>query len=448
MMIMDPHLAASGPPRKKTALYLSLPVMSWALYDFANTIFSSNIITIFFPFYLSSVVGGSGQMDQIASTIISYANAAVSILLVLLSPLYGVWIDQTGKKKKYVVTFAAGAILSTLLMSFFAQFSSSETFFSLPASVFLVILAFMAGKFFYQSSLVFYDAMLPDVSSKENLPLLSGFGVAVGYTGTILGLSVYFLTGKGNFSDAFLYSGVLFLLFSLPIMFIYKEKQQSSGLLSPSKSGGVFSGYREIAATFKEIRAFRDLFLFMLAYFFFNDAIATAIAMMAPYASSVIGFSQGTFILLYLTATLFSIIGSFCFGYYTKKAGSKQALYMVGFLLVIALLLAVFTTVASLFWISGALYGIAMGAMWVVTRTMIVEMSPPEKRGQFFGLFAFSGKVSAVAGPLVYGTITLVFSSYGDIASRLALGSMLIFVAIGMIILKLVNYGPFRQQHM
>ncbi|MFC0188762.1 MFS transporter [Fictibacillus aquaticus] len=443
---MDPHLAASAAPRKKTALYLSLPVMSWALYDFANTIFSSNIITIFFPFYLSSVVGGSGQMDQIASTIISYANAAVSILLVLLSPLYGVWIDQTGKKKKYVVTFAAGAILSTLLMSIFAQFSSSETFFSLPASVFLVILAFMAGKFFYQSSLVFYDAMLPDVSTKENLSLLSGFGVAVGYTGTILGLSVYFLTGKDNFSDAFLYSGVLFLLFSLPIMFIYREKQPSG--LQPASKSGVFSGYREIAATFKEIRAFRDLFLFMLAYFFFNDAIATAIAMMAPYATSVIGFSQGTFILLYLTATVFSIIGSFSFGHYTKKAGSKMALYMVGFLLVVALLLAVFTTVASLFWISGALYGIAMGAMWVVTRTMIVEMSPPEKRGQFFGLFAFSGKVSAVAGPLVYGTITLTFSSYGDIASRLALGSMLIFVAIGMIILKYVNYGPFRQQHM
>ncbi|MFC7370718.1 MFS transporter [Fictibacillus iocasae] len=438
---MNTPLAASGRQRNKAALYFTLPVMSWAFYDFANTIFSSNIITIFFPFYLSSAVGGSEQMDAIASTIISYANAVVSILLVLLSPLYGVWIDQTGRKKKFVVIFAIGAILATFLMSLFSRQLNDETFFSLPLSVLLVILAFMAGKFFYQSSLVFYDAMLPDVGSKENMPLLSGFGVAVGYMGTILGLSVYFLTGKDNFPDAFLLSGVLFLLFSLPIIFLYKENHTQQ----LTKNSGMFSGYKEILSTFRDITSYRDLFLFMISYFFFNDAIATAIAMMAPYASDVIGFSQGTFILLYLTATLFSIIGSFAFGYYTKHAGSKKALYMVGILLVAALLLAVLTTVASLFWISGALYGVSMGAMWVVTRTMIVEMSPPEKRGQFFGLFAFSGKVSAVAGPLVYGTITLIFSSYGDLASRLALGSMLLFVLIGMFLLRYVNYAEYRQ---
>ncbi|WP_026677741.1 MFS transporter [Fictibacillus gelatini] len=424
-------------PKKPThfSLYFSIPVLSWALYDFANTIFSSNITTIFFPFYLSDVVGTTKQMEQIASTLISYTNAIVAIFLVLLSPLFGVWMDQTGRKKKYLVPFALISIICTIFMGVFASFTFSGTAFQLPLSIVLVIIFFSIAKFFYQSSLIFYDPMMSDIGTNEELPLLSGFGVAVGYLGTILGLTVYPIAGK-NYGLAFLLSGLLFLIFSLPIMVFYKEKpaQSQTGKI------GMLKGYKEIYHTFKEAKKLKGILLFMFAYFFFNDAIATTIAMMAPYTKTVFGFSNKSFISLYLVATLFSIVGSFIFGYITKMAGTKRAVFFVSWLLVVALSIAVFSTSASFFWISGALYGISLGAMWVTTRTMIIELTPEKKRGQIFGLFAFSGKISAVIGPLLYGTITLVLADYGAIASRAALGSLLLLVMIGMVILLKVPY--------
>ena len=136
----------------------------------------------------------------------------------------------------------------------------------------------------------------------------------------------------------------------------------------------------------------------MLAYFFFNDAITTAIAVMAVYAKSVMGFTTGQFILLYLVSTIFSIAGSFAFGYIARHLGAKKAVTLVAALLIVAITIAALAQSQSVFWVAGGLYGIAMGATWVTSRTLIVELTPEEKRGQFFGLYALSGKVSAIVG--------------------------------------------------
>ncbi|WP_100330036.1 MFS transporter [Bacillus xiapuensis] len=419
-------------PAKRPALglFFSLPVLSWALYDFANTIFSSNIITIFFPFYLQEAVGGNEQMDQIASTLISYANATSSLLLVLFSPLFGVMIDQTGRKKRYIIPFTFICVLCTIGMGLLAPASFQTRLFGLPAAFVLVILLFVIAKFFYQSSLIFYDAMLSDLGTKEEIPLLSGFGVAVGYIGTLVGLAVYPLIGDGNFHRAFIPTAILFLLFSLPLMLTGRERK----LQPAAKRYSFFSGYKEIYATFKEMKQHQAVFLFMIVYFFINDAIATAIAMMAVYAKAIVGFSSGEFILLYLISTIASIIGSFIFGYVTKTVGAKKAVMLVGQLLIFALFIGTFAINSAMFWVTGSLFGVALGAVWVTSRTLIIELTPEHKRGQFFGLFAFSGKVSAIVGPLVYGTITLLLADYGDIASRAALGSLMILVACGLLI--------------
>lgn len=427
---MEPLEKPAGAGINRTnqwSLYFSLPILSWALYDFANTIFSSNINTIFYPLYLKEVIGENEVLNQIASTFVSYSNAVASFFLVLFSPLFGVMIDRTGRKKKYIVPFTLIAAASTVLMGVFGGRQLSGQLLGLPVSLALVILLFIIAKFFYHSSLVFYDSMISDLAAKEDIPLISGFGVAVGYIGTLVGLTVYPLVGDDGFHEAFIPTGVLFLLFSLPLFFFVKDKPHPE-----QKKESFLSGYKEIYKTFKEMRLYKPAFLFMIAYFFLNDAIATSIAMMAVYAKAIVGFTTGKFILLYLVSTVSSIIGSFIFGYVTKAKGANKSVKYVGSLLFAALLIATFAVNEAMFWAAGSMFGIALGSMWVTTRTYIVELTPVEKRGQFFGLFAFSGKVSSIIGPFLYGTITLVFADFGNLASRLAIGSLMILTIFGL----------------
>lgn len=422
------------PVRRGFALFFALPVLSWALYDAANTIFSSNIVTIFFPFYMKEAIGGNAQLDQVASTFVSYTNAIASFFLVLFSPLFGVWMDRTGKKMAFLFPFTLITIVATLLMGVFALWDLPGSLFGLPLSIALVLLFFMVAKFFYNSGLVFYDTTISDIGTKKEIPLISGWGVAIGYVGTLIGLIVYPIA-KGNSAMAFIPSAFLFLLLSLPFFITYKD-QVASG---EKKRIPWVKGYLEIITTFREMRRYQGIFTFMLAYFFFNDAVATAIAMMTIYASTVVGFTSGQFILLYLVSTVTAIIGSFLFGFIARRVGAKMAVTLVGILLVIALAIATFAVNQGMFWIAGSLYGIAMGSMWVTSRALIVELSPPEKRGEFFGLFAFSGKLSAIVGPTLYGTITLLMQESGNLASRTALGSLMGMVAIGLIIMFFVK---------
>jgi len=420
--------------KKGIALYLSLPVLSWAIYDAANTIFSSNINTIFFPLYLQEMVGSDEMRNQLASTFISYANAVASLLLVIFSPLFGVMMDRTGKKKKYIILFTLFAVGCTAGMGISASSHFSTMILSMPLSLFLVILLFVLAKFFYHSSLVFYDNSISDLGTKEQIPVISGFGVAVGYLGTLIGLVVYLFVEDGKFHQAFLPTALLFFLFSLPLFFFMQETQAEK-----RASFSLFSGYKDICETFRQIKTYREIFLFMIAYFFLNDAIATTVAMMAVYAKAVVGFNTDQFILLYLVSTVSSIIGSFLFGHIAKYKGSYLSVKYVGVLLIMALVIATFAFSESLFWIAGGMFGVALGSMWVTTRAYIVEITPDEKRGQFFGLFAFSGKVSSVIGPFLYGTVTLLFADLGALASRLALGSLIVLTMIGLYVHSLIR---------
>ncbi|EZP75217.1 major facilitator superfamily protein [Parageobacillus genomosp. 1] len=415
-------------------LYVSLPVLSWALYDFANTIFSSNVNTIFFPLYVSETVGKSESLNQIASTFISYANALASFFLVIFSPLYGTWIDRTGRRKKWLGIFTVLSVAATLLMGVAGYSNDANFIFGLPASFVIIVLLFVAAKFFYHSSLVFYDSMISSLGNKQEIPLISGFGVAVGYVGTLVGLAVYPFVGEKDYYRAFIPSALLFLLFSLPLFFFVKEETAAL-----KQKAGFFAGYRDIYATFKEMKKYQNIFTFMIAYFFLNDAIATTIAIMSVYAKAIAGFTAGEFILLYLVSTVSSIIGSFLFGYITRSKGAKKAVLYVGIMMCVALAIGAFAFSKLSFWIAGSLFGVSLGAMWVTSRTYIVELSPKDKQGQFFGLFAFSGKVSAIIGPAIYGSITLLLHSYGNIANRLAMGSLLVMVLLGIFFLRKVK---------
>ena len=414
--------------RKPIALFLSMPILAWALYDFANTIFSANIVTLFFPQYITEIVGTNPRLEQISSTIIAYANAVSAFLLIVFSPLFGVLMDRTNRRQKYVVIFTVFTVVASILMGVFGGVNSG-TIFGIPNGLFLTILFFVFAKFTYGSGNVFYDGMLSSLGSRKEVPLISGFGVALGYLGTLFGIfSVLLIVGDAPIHNAFWLSGILFLIFSIPLFLINKDR----GAKHPKTKESFLTGYKEIYQSFKEIKKYPSIFFFMIAYFFINDALATAIAMMQPYATTVVGFEASAFLVVFMVATLFSIVGALVFGFINQKNGSKPTFSIIGIILATAITIAALPLPMWTFWLAASMFGIAMGSVWVVSRTIIIELAPDGREGQFFGLFAFSAKMSAIVGPFIYGTITLVLSDLGTVASRIAITSLLLMVLIGL----------------
>ncbi|TDM14212.1 MFS transporter [Macrococcus bovicus] len=415
--------------KRDIRLLLSVPVLSWALYDFSNTIFSANIITLFFPQFVTEQLGTNPVQEQIASTWIAYSASIAAFFLILLSPLYGVYIDRTNKKKKWIIIFTLIVFGCTYLMGYVNSIALKQSVFGLPATFLLTIILFTIAKFTYNSSLVFYDAMMSSLAPKEDHSVISGFGVALGYLGTLVGvLGVTALVGKGPTAETFIPTAILFLIFSLPIFIFGRDGDREV------KREKTVNGYQEVWETFKLARQEPAIYVFLIVYFFLNDALATAISMMQPYATTVVGFSNSQFISIFLIATVFSVIGAFIFGYIAKHIGSARALQWVALVLMIALVLASLPLAKEWFYVCAILFGVAMGSIWVISRTLIIELSPAEHEGQFFGLFSMSGKLSAVIGPFIYGTITWLLSDYGAMASRVAILSLFI-MALGAFIL-------------
>lgn len=343
-------------------------------------------------------------------------------------------MDKSGKRKKYIIIFTLLTVGASILMGVFGGLNTG-TIFGIPNGLLLTILLFVFAKFTYSSGNVFYDGMLSSLGSKKEVPLISGFGVALGYLGTLFGIfSVLIIVGDSGIHNAFWLSGILFLLFSLPLFFINKDPVQK-----PKPKQPFLKGYKDVYHTFKEAKKYPSIFFFMIAYFFINDALATAIAMMQPYATTVVGFEASAFLVVFMVATLFSIVGALVFGFINQKYGSKPTFSIIGLILATAIIIAALPLPMWTFWIAASLFGVAMGSVWVVSRTIIIELSPEGKEGQFFGLFAFSAKMSAIAGPFIYGTITLLLSDLGTVASRIAITSLLLMVIIGLYFHSKVN---------
>lgn len=417
--------------KKDIKLMLSLPILSWALYDFSNTIFSANIITLFFPQFVTEHFGKDPVTEQLASTWIAYSASIAALLLIILSPIYGVYIDRTNHKKKWVVIFTLIVFLCTFGMGYVYKHPIEGSFLDVPLTFLTIIILFTTAKFMYNSSLVFYDAMLPSLTSKENHSVISGYGVALGYMGTLFGvISIMTFVGTKDAGETFILTAIMFFVFSLPI-FIFGKDGKRQEVVNHSS---IKSGYKEVIETFKLAKTKPAIYIFLIVYFFLNDALATAISMMQPYATTVVGFTSQQFIVIFMAATVFSVIGAFVFGYIAKHIGSLKSLHYVGLVLMIALILASLPLPKEVFYICAVLFGIAMGSIWVISRTLIIELAPEEHVGQFFGLFSMSGKLSAVIGPFIYGTITLLLKDYGPLASRIAILSLFIMALFAYIL--------------
>lgn len=408
-------------------------IFSWLLFDFANTSFSVMMVTFAFPLYFKNVIcQGDPQGDQLWGNSVS-----ISMLLVaLISPVLGAQTDYSGRRKRFLFVFTLVSVIATALLSF-----------SGPGHVLIAATLFILANIGFEGGLVFYDAYLPEITSRRSIGRVSGYGFAMGYLGALaILLLLQPLLMKGidesnipNLQLSFLVVALFFAVFSAPLFFTLRDTKGKAGLL-PGETGmrrnsSFLHSLREVGYTIRHIMSYPDLARFLLAFFFYNDAILTVIAFASIYAQNTLGFTVTELIKFFITVQTTAILGSVIFGFLTDRIGPKRTIVLTLFIWIFVIFLAIFAATKQSFFVIGLLAGLSMGSSQAASRSLMARLTPKEHRTEFFGFYDGSfGKASAVIGPLVFGFVSVQAGS-----QKVALASLLLFFAIGLVILTGVS---------
>ena len=401
-------------------------IFSWLLFDFANTSFSVMMVTFAFPLYFKNIIcQGEPRGDALWGMSVS-----ISMLLVaLISPVLGAQADYSGRRKRFLFAFTLMAVLSTALLSLAG-----------PGSVLFAAALFILANIGFEGGLVFYDAWLPEITSPRSIGRVSGYGFAMGYLGAFAILLINLpLLSKGivpanipNLKLSFQIVALFFALFSAPIFLMLRDtKGSSSAGARRVRDSSIVHSIREVGYTIRHIMSYPDLARFLLAYFFYNDAILTVIAFSSIYAQNTLGFTTGELITFFMTVQTTAILGSVVFGFITDKIGPKRTIVITLFIWFAVILLAILSATKQTFFITGLLAGMSMGSSQAASRSLMARLTPKEHVTEFFGFYDGSfGKASAVIGPLIFGLVSAQAGS-----QKIALASLLVFFGLGLLIL-------------
>ncbi|MBN1155169.1 MFS transporter [candidate division KSB1 bacterium] len=415
-----------------------LATISWILYDFANTMYSMNVVSMYFSTWIVVDLG-------LKDSYVSYANSVSMILVALSMPIIGEISDRFNKKMDFLLLFTLICVGSTAMIGVAGIYASA-----MQRTVLLAIIFFIIANYAYQGSLVFYNSLLPYVCSERSIGRVSGYGVAIGYLGSIFGLlmvlpfvegdiyglKIPFIEGGGSVAS-FIPTAILFMLFSVPIFLYVKEPDR---IISTHQSGiNISKSFRKVIDGLTNTRKYPGVSRFLISKFFYEDAIQTIIIFMAVYAQKVVGFSKSETTTFFIAIIPAAIVGSIIFGILTDHIGPKKTLEIVLYGWIISLVLVLLTNEVWIFWVLGCFIGIFMGSTWTSARPLLISLAPKEMLGEFFGLYSFSGKVAAIVGPLVWAFTNEMFESYGVIVQyKASVASMIVLICIGLFILRRV----------
>ncbi len=358
-------------------------VIAWSAYDLANTIFSFNVLSFYFPVWAKESLGA-------ADIHLSIAFSTSMVLVAVLSPLAGVLSDRLGRRIPLLAASTLVCVLATMMLGVGG----------LPLALVLYAVANLA----FQLGLVFYDALLPEVSGPSDVGRVGGAGISAGYVGSFLGLGVGALlleTLADPHPWIFAATGLMFLAFALPC-FVWvpdtgKARSPEGTLLHETKR------------TLRELRQQPNLARFLAARFVYTDAANTLIVFMGIYATQSIGFSERAGQLLLGVGIAAAIAAGIGVGQLVDRRGAQPMLGLVLRVWVLALALAAFIPLAGLpawtFWPVAALVGACLGGTWAADRPLMLELTPEGRVGEFYGLYGMVGRFAAVTGPLVWGLI-------------------------------------------
>jgi UMF1 family MFS transporter len=463
---MDDRHAA--PPGAAIAPSLRAPGReraSWALYDFANTIFSMNVATLYFSVWIIADLGAS-------NTVYALGNGISSLLVVISVPVLGALSDARRRRKPWVVGFTIAACVACAAIGVLGQETLPITGEGTVAGTApagwhptfgafgWVLLAFIVANYCYQAAQPFYNAMLPELVPPDEQGRLSGIGTAVGYVGTIVGLllvvpffngafplmgdlpgaalgmlrTIVPFTSHGGRVSTFVPTAILFLLFSLPLFFFCRDRHPRPGRVAWRAT------FANVAHTLRDARDHHGAIPFILASFLYQDAIGTIVSFMALYAVKAMGFARGAETTLFLVLTIPAIFGSYVAGRLVDRFGAKRTLVVSIVSWIVLLVAMIVVPTQQGFWIVGVFIGLIFGAVPTAERPMLLSLVPEQEAGRFFSLMLLSSRAAAVAGPLIWGlTVDSLEPSRGTgLAYRAAVITVVLMFAASLLLMRLV----------
>jgi UMF1 family MFS transporter len=412
----------------RTAGVFSVPALSWAFYDFANTIFSYAVMTRYFNDW---IVVERDHPDYY----LGLMGLAVSLLLVFALPFLGAVADRGGRRKPLLVAFTLVCVAATALLGL------------VNGTLWLLVIAGVAV-FGFQAALAQYDPLLADVAPPEARGRVSGLGVGLGYVGVLVGFVVLDrIVAEGRHQEAFIPTAILYLACALPCFLFVRERRTFIDTLGEAKRLA-----REATLQFmlsvRHAREHRDVTRFLIARFLYVDAIATVIAYMVVYARRSTDFNETNANALIGVSVAAAALGAFVGGYLVERLGPKRVLLTILGLFVGALVVEGATGSTEVMWLAGPIVGVSLGVVWTSDRVFLFRLAPPELRGELFGLYGLVGRLSSGVGPLVFwaGTIWLL-SDATDVAGepvggRVALVVLAAAAAAGAFVLRPLSDAP------
>ena len=402
-------------------------VFLWTLYDFANSV----VGIVFFLYFSQWLVVDKGVSDFWYNMIFVVA----SFLLLVTTPILGSIADKNGRQQIYLNRITA------LVFLFYALTALVTLFFSLE--VFLAILFFLLATYLYQFSFVFYNALLHYIAPPDRWGAISGIGQTGNWLGQIAGLlltlpfasGALYLFGDPGRAQTFLPAILVFFVLALPMLLFFKLPRQEKGDYNIS----IKEEYRNYWVQFKALIKSPDMGLFLLAYFFFNDAILTASTNFPIYLQNVFAVSDTVKSMLLVGILITSAIGAFCSGWVADKIGLKKSLMIVLGSWVILFPLFGITSNFYIFVFLTVMMGFLYGSIWTITRAAMTALCPKEKLNFGFSFYTLAERVSTFVGPLSWGLITYLFIDFGALRYRFAITFMTVFVAIGIFFLRKVE---------
>lgn len=406
-----------------------LSVASWVLYDLANTIFSLNIVSLYFSLWVVNVMGAGDAAY-------GFANSISMAVIFVASPFLGALTDQAPRRMPFLVVSTLVCVGFTLLLGGGG----------LQRSLFYFVIANIA----YQAGLQFYDALLPEVTTEKNRGRIGGIGIAAGYLGSVIGI----LTGRAllggvetlhepeqtaRYALLFRVTACLFLAFSLPCFFLVRERVMSDRHLTP---GSISAAIRQVGQTLRSSGRHPGLVRFLVGRVFYTDAVNTVITFMGIYVTNEVGFSADEASLVLLIAILFAVAGGLLWGSVVDRIGPKRTLNRVLQLWVVVFVWAAVVGFLRLpgawFWPVPCLAGIALGGTWTADRPFMLRLTPPGRVGEFYGLYGMVGRFAAITGPFIWALVVDVLGLGRPAAVLTLLGG----IVIGYVILIPVSDAP------
>ncbi|GAP11448.1 permease of the major facilitator superfamily [Bellilinea caldifistulae] len=411
-------------------------IWAWTMYDWANSAFATTIMAAVLPVYYTSVAAAN-LPPNIATAYWGFTTSISALLAAIISPILGAMADFSGAKKRYLTIFMILGVTGTALL-----------YFVRTGDWLLGSLFFILGNIGFAGSLVYYDALLPHVARPDELDQVSSRGYAMGYIGggVLLAINLAMILFVPGFFPpeqeaeitqlmtrmAFLTVAVWWFIFTLPLLNYVSEPKRRI-LPGEEKFNPVQASFSRLSTTFKEIRNYRDLSIFLLAFWVYANGIGTIITMATAYGNEI-GIGQttliGTLLMVQFLAAPFAIL----FGRLAKRIGPKKAIYLSLSVYTLISIMGYFLQFEWQFWALGALVATVQGGSQALSRSVMGRMIPKSKSAEFFGFFSVFEKFANIAGPFLFGVVSTLTG-----ASRLSIVSLIFFFGIGMYLLSRVN---------